>query len=134
MNLVFVVLGVICVLKVWRDLGDYWVQKILLTIFGIGLILVAVFGHAPIMTDTPYNLQEDALHSLFASMIGFSFTLFAITVAFIEKTIARRMLALFLGLFAMGFSYLILAYPPMAGLWQRFMFMVTFGWLLVFFK
>lgn len=134
MNIVFVLLGITCILEAWRYLRDYWVQKILLSIFAIGLILVAFFRHAPIMTDTLYNINEDALHSLFASMIGFSFTLFTITAAFIEKTIARRLLALFLGLSAMGFSYLMFTHQSLAGLWQRLMFMVSFGWLLFFFN
>jgi hypothetical membrane protein len=132
MNSTFTFLGSACILEAWMYVKKYWIQTILLIIFGSGLILTSIFQHAPINEGMPYSVFEDNTHSLFASVVGFSFTLFAVSVAFIEKTNRKRILALFIGLFATGLSLLMFNVPNYAGLWQRILFIVTFGWLILF--
>jgi hypothetical membrane protein len=132
MNLVFCLLGLACILEAWFHLKRYWVHKILLTIFGAGLILTAFYQHAPIIEGIPYSLSEDAMHSLFATIVGFSFTLFAFSAAFIERTNKRRILAIMIGLAATGLSVLIFNVADLAGIWQRLMFIVSFAWLIFF--
>ena len=41
--------------------------------FAVGMILVAVFSHAPWEAGVPFVELEDRLHSVFASVVGFSF-------------------------------------------------------------
>ncbi len=134
MNITFCLLGLACILEAWLHLKHYWVHKILLTIFGVGLISTAVFQHAPIIEGIPYNALEDKLHSVFATIVGFSFTLFAFSTAFIEKTKINRLLALFMGLIAMGLSVLMFGLPDYMGIWQRTMFIFSFAWLIFLFE
>lgn len=134
MNIVFCLLGIACILEGLFHLRQYWVHKILLTIFGVGLILVGIFQHAPIVEEIPYNLSEDKMHSLFATVVGLSFTIFAISAAFIEKTNTKRILALLVGLIATGLSILMFSVIDFAGLWQRLMFIISFAWLIFFFE
>ncbi len=134
MNTVFILLGASCILESWFHLKQHWAQKILLTLFGFGLVLVAFFRHAPIVAGVPYSPLEDAMHSLFAGVVGFSFTVFAFSAALLENTIRRRGLALLVGLMAVGFSILIFTMADLAGLWQRIMFVVSFTWLVLFFE
>ena len=134
MNTVFLLLGISCILESWFHLKGYWVHKTLLTIFGTGLILVALFQHAPIVESAPYNLLEDAIHSIFATIVGASFSLLAFSAAYIEKTNRRRVLALGVGLVAIVLSMLMFSVADLAGFWQRIMFIISFIWLIFFFE
>lgn len=81
----FVVLGLavlgICVLRhrAWRKLATG-----LHACFGVGMVLVAVYSHAPWEAGVPYVALEDRLHSVFASVVGFSF------IAGVTATLAVR--------------------------------------------
>ncbi|MBE0685244.1 MAG: DUF998 domain-containing protein [Anaerolineaceae bacterium] len=133
MNITFGLLGLVCIWEALRYLENYWFQKILLIFFGVGLIFTAIFQHAPITEGVPYNLLEDQIHSVSASMVGFSFTLFSFSIAFIEKTNKRRIVALFMGFLATGFSLLMFSITDLTGVWQRLMFTASFAWIIFFF-
>ncbi len=134
MNTVFFLLGMACIYEGWFHLKGYRFQQIILIVFGASLFLTGIFKHAPINASLPYNLMEDELHSLFATIVGFSFTIFAISAAFIEGSAGKRILALVVGLSAIGFSGLIFVMTDFAGVWQRMMFMLAFAWLIFFFE
>ena len=134
MNTVFFLLGAACIIESWFYLKKYWFQKILLTIFGLSLIFTAIYQHAPVNLDLAYNLREDQLHSFFASVVGFSFTIFAFSAVFIERKPARRIIALLAAASAIIFSILIFNVSDYAGIWQRLMFLLSFGWLICFFE
>ena len=133
MNVVFVALGVAVVLESWWGLGGYRFQQIVLIIFGLSLILTAVFRHAPITEGVAFSASADNWHSVFATLVGFSFTLFAVSAAFIPAAMKRRLLALFMAAVATLLSLLIFQVPQLAGIWQRTMFVVSFAWLIEFF-
>ncbi len=86
MNAVFMLLGIACVIEGWTNLKGYWFPKIILTIFGVSLLSTGIFRHAPINENIAFNMQEDQLHSLFASITGFSFTMLAFSATFIERS------------------------------------------------
>jgi len=134
MNLTFCLLGIACIFEAWLYLKGFWIHKILLTIFGTGLLLTAIFQHAPIVEGMPFRDFENTLHSLFATIVGFSFTLFAVSAAFIEENNSKRVLAVLAGLIAMGLSILMFNVTDYAGLWQRLIFMISFAWLIFFFE
>ena len=135
MNLTFFLLGIASIIEGGMYLKNYCFQKILITIFGLGLMFTAYFHHAPIIEDIPYSIFEDKMHSIFASVVGFSFTIFSISVAFIEKEIKKkRMLSFFIGIIATGLSLLMFNVPDYAGLWQRLIFILSFAWLIYFFE
>ena len=130
MNLVFVLLGVAAIVDGWRCLSKYWLHKVVLTIFGISLVLTAFFRHAPIAPDVLFNELEDDLHSKFATIVGFSFIFFTIASAFIESTKARRLIAVGSAVISSILSILIFNVPDLAGVWQRMMFIIAFAWLM----
>lgn len=133
MNLVFVLLGLTAILEGWFHLHRYWFQKILITIFGAALVCTAIFQHAPIVEGITYSPSEDRLHSLFAGLVGFSFTIFALSVEFIVADRLKKALALLIALAAVALSMLIFNIPEYAGIFQRVMFLIAFGWLIYFF-
>lgn len=111
-------------------LGEFWVHKILLSIFGLGLVFTGVFNHAPIIEGIIYNSMEDNLHSVFASIVGFSFTLYAISSAFIEKEVKHKVMDIIAGLTATFLSMLMGYIPDYSGIWQRAIFIISFTWLI----
>ncbi|HPT79084.1 MAG TPA: DUF998 domain-containing protein [Candidatus Atribacteria bacterium] len=131
MNMTFILVGISCILEAWLHLRRYWFLLLLLCIFGLNLVLVGIFSHAPIVEGAVYDALEDRLHSIFASIAGFSFTAFAISSAFIEKTTRHRAADMSVGLTAALLSLLMACLPDYAGLWQRVLFTVSFIWLIL---
>ncbi|MFH1542533.1 MAG: DUF998 domain-containing protein [bacterium] len=134
MNLIFILLGLSTIIDGWRHLKEFWFQKIVLTVFGLALIGTAFFRHAPITTGIPFDRLADEWHSNLASLTGFSFTLLAISSAFIVKKPRQRILALAVGIGATILSLLFFTLPAYAGLWQRLIFIFSFAWLIYFFN
>jgi len=130
MNAAFILVGVSCVLEAWLHLGGFWFQKILLVIFGVSLIFTGVYSHAPITEGVDYSLLEDKLHSIFATIVGFSFTGYAISSAFIEITVKHRIIAIAVGFTVTGLSLLMSFLPDYSGIWQRAIFIISFTWLI----
>jgi len=48
---------------------EIFVHKILLSIFGLSLMLTGIFRHAPIIEGVIFNSIEDKLHSIFATVV-----------------------------------------------------------------
>jgi hypothetical membrane protein len=132
MNVVFGLLGIAVIVDGWKRLEKYWLHRVVLTIFGISLILTAFFQHAPIVSGVEFSELEDDLHSKLATITGFSFIFFAISAAFIESTNVRRLIAVGIGIIASLLSMLIFNVADLAGIWQRMMFIITFAWLMYF--
>lgn len=132
MNVVFFMLGAVCILEGWLHLNRFWFQKLILTVFGLGLILTGIFQHAPINPGIPFNALEDSLHSVMATVVGFSFTILAFSAIFIAKSHISRFLALFSGCMAVIFSVLMFSLTDFTGILQRLMFIFSFAWLIFF--
>ena len=130
MNAAFVLVGISCVLEAWLHLQKFWFHKILLSIFGLALVFTGIFRHAPIIEGVIFNPAEDKLHSIFATIVGFSFTIYAVSCAFIEKAIKHRVIDIIVGLAATILSMLMFFLPDYSGIWQRAMFIISFTWLI----
>jgi len=96
-----------CCLKLTKKLSGFWVHKILLSIFGLGCVFNGVFHHAPIIEGIIYNSTKDNLHSNFASIVGFSFTVYEISSAFIEKDVKNKVIDIIVGVTATILSMLM---------------------------
>jgi hypothetical membrane protein len=132
MNAVFALLGIAAVVDSWPRLSNFWLHKVLILVFGASLFLTAFFQHAPIVGGIAYNAAEDSLHSVLATITGFSFTFLAFSSVFIETSVARRLIAAGMGVLAIVLSLLIFNVPNLAGIWQRTMFIAAFAWLMFF--
>ena len=134
MNLVFILVGFASIVEGWVHLKKYWFQKFIITIFGLALILTALFQTAPIVEGVPFNDYEDKMHTFFANIVGFSFAVFAFSAAFIVRTTGERILALIISIMAIGLSVLMFSVDGYAGILQRTMFIIAFGWLIFFYS
>lgn len=135
MNLTFVLLGITVVWAGWKFLGNFWLHKILLLGFGLSLILVAVYSHAPIDPRLSSNEYEDFLHSVFAKTTGWTFTILAGAMIFIVKSKFHKILAGAIAIFVTLLSLMMFWEPTthLMGIWQRMIFLSSFAWLIYVF-
>lgn len=133
MNTVFFLMGTVCILEGCLRLRNFWFQKAVLGIFGLALIMAAFFQHAPI-TDGPFNHLEDQLHSIAATLVGFSFTALAFSAVFVVRFVLSRILAFSAGCISVVLSILMFSLPDYTGILQRLMFILAFAWLIYFFE
>jgi len=134
MNTTFVLLGLGSMLSGWSYLKGYGFHKLTLLIFGFSLIGAAIYQHAPIVAGVAFDAEEDRMHSIFSSLTGVSFTVFAMSAAFILRYRTAKIWALSVGVLAVLLSVLIFTVPEYRGIWQRAMFIIAFGWLIVLFS
>lgn len=134
MNLIFILLGLTSIISGWKTLKPYLFHRTLLLIFGTSLIGAGIFRHAPIMEGVAVDTFQDQMHSIFASITGFSFTLLAISAAFIVPTFIEKIAAIVIGLIASLLSYLMFELPEYMGVFQRLIFVTAFSWMIWFFE
>ena len=134
MNTTFILLGLGSMLSGWPYLKGYGFHKLALLLFGFSLIGAAIYQHAPIVADVAFDAEEDRMHSIFSSLTGASFTVFAMSAAFILRHRTAKVSAVTVGVLAVLLSVLIFTVPEFRGIWQRAMFLITFGWLIVLFS
>lgn len=134
MNLIFILLGLTSIVSGWKALETYLFHRAMLLIFGISLIGAGIFRHAPIMEGVSVDTFQDQMHSIFASITGFSFTLLAISAAFIVSTLKEKIAAIVVGLIASLLSYLMFELPEYMGIFQRLIFVTAFSWMIWFFE
>lgn len=134
MNVTFVLLGIATARAAWLYFRHYMFQKIILTVFGLSLVMTAVFRHAPIEKNLAYDVKEDYWHALFSDVTGFAFTVFAFSLIFILKDQRQRWFALGMAVASTGISVLMFTEPHIMGLLQRLIFISAFGWLIYLFR
>jgi hypothetical protein len=99
-------------------------------VYGVAMIATATFAHMP-WEDVPYDAFEDSLHSAAATLVGFSFTVGVLLVAFRRpaRQRAARVLDGIAVLAALAISALVMfELVDTAGLVQRIMFGIGYLW------
>lgn len=134
MNGTFVLMAVATFIAGWGHYHRFWFQRIALLIFVGALILVSQFQHAPIDRGLEFNAEDDRIHSLLATIVGISFTFLAISTGFVKHVREEKIIPIAIGIVATGLPVLMFTVPDYMGLWQRLMFLITFGWLIHEFK
>ena len=136
MNLIFVGLGLCSIWAGWVFLGRNWIIKLILLLFGTALIMTAIFHHAPIDKALPHSLREDQLHSLFANITGFSFSVFAFSLGWIAENRRHKIMAFIIVVLAPILSIMMFSEftENWRGIWQRLIFILMFGWMIYAFS
>ncbi len=129
MNLVFIIIGITVIIETIYFSKQITLITIPLVLFGVGLIGVAVFLHAPLVESQSYNGFADIMHSVAANTVGTAFTVYAISMIFIFEKKRHKTYALILSVLVIVLPLLMTFIPPLMGLFQRIMFMISFGWL-----
>jgi hypothetical membrane protein len=134
MNSVFVSLAAGSIIAGWEYFEGLMLQRIILVLLGISLLLMAFFNHAPVTPDIKFNIREDGWHAYFACTTVFSFTILSITTSFILERPQERLLARAAGISVVFLSVLMSEADQLAGVWQRLIYIISFGWMIFSFK
>jgi hypothetical protein len=103
------------------------------TLFALSLALTGLFPHAPLVQGVKVNVLFDAVHSVGATSAGFCFTFLAFGHGIINRG-SQRVLGIAAASAATVLSVAMAGYPSLAGLFQRLIFILSFGWILFFLK
>ena len=109
--------------RAWKSLATA-----LHSLFGVSMVMVAVYAHAPWEPGVPYVRLEDQLHSVAASLVGFSFIAGVLVTLIVRRP--RTAIALSGDLAAL----VVAAVVPLlmdTGVWgvlQRLMFLTAAAW------
>ena len=134
MNSVFVSLALGSVIAGWGYFEGFGLHRIVLLLFCISLTLTAFFNHAPVNPDIQYNVREAGWHAYFACTAGLSFIILSIATSFILEKQQDRLMAKAAGISSIFFTVMMSEADLLAGIWQRFMFIISFGWMIYTFK
>ena len=134
MNFIFAFLALGSIIGGWEYYEGFLLHRFVLVLFGISLTLMAFFNHAPCNPDLCYNTMEDSLHAYFTCTTGSSFIVLSISTSFILERQNDRLLALAAGMSIIFLSVLMSEAEKAAGVWQRLMFIISFGWMVYNFR
>lgn len=134
MDFIFAALATGSVLAGWSYFEGYVAHRIVLVIFGVSLLLMALFNHAPVSSDIWYNIREAGWHSYFGVTAIISFLILSIATSFILGNQRDRVLAVAAGLSSIFLSILMSEADHSAGVWQRLMLIISFGWMIYNFR
>jgi hypothetical protein len=134
MNSIFAALAFSSVISGWRCFEGFVFHRIMLILFGISLTLAAFFSQVQVSYNIHYNISEDGWHSFFACMTWMAFIILAFSTALIQEKQADRNLAVGTGLSAIFLSLLVSEADKTAGIWQRLLFIISFGWMIHTFR
>jgi len=134
MNFTFMSLGIGSIITGWRYFEGFAFQRLFLILFGISLTLTAFFNHAPVNNLIQYKIQEDGWHSYFIFTAVLTFVILTFSTAFILEKQSDRLLTAAAGVSVIFLSILISEVPNAAGVWQRLLFIISFGWMIYSFK
>lgn len=127
MNLIFIALAAVSYVKFWKTGVPF--HRVVGALFAMSLALTGLFPHAPLVQGVKSHVLFDAIHSVGASSAGFCFTFLAFGHGIMNQG-SQRILGIAAAIAATVLSVAMAGYPPLAGLFQRLIFMLSFGWIL----
>jgi hypothetical protein len=134
MNFTFVSLGMGSIIAGWRYFEGFAFQRLFLVLFGISLTLAAFFNHSPLNSLSQHKIPEDGWHSYFIFTAGLTFVILTVSSTFIIEKRTDRLVAIAAGVSVIFLSVLSSEVAYAAGVWQRLIFIISFGWMIYSFK
>jgi hypothetical membrane protein len=134
MNSVFIILALSSIIAGWEYFEDFLLHRIVLLLCSASLMLTAFFNHAPANPDILYNIKESGWHAYFAGTAILSFTILSISTSFILEKQYDRILSVTAGISIILLSLLMSEAERYSGIWQRLVYIITFGWMIYMLK
>jgi len=105
----------------WPEIG--------ILLYGLAVLLTGVFSTAPFQPGVDYSQSEARLHSILATSAGITISLAMLLCGLLEQRRAPRIVHLSALALTLLLSSLFGAFPAVAGITQRSLYIVGFGWL-----
>ena len=133
-NSLLFILAIASVVAGWRSFSGFLFHRTILVLFGISLMLMALFNHAPVSTEICYINREAGWHTYFASTSVLTFIILAFATALIQDKQSDRFLSVLTGLSAILISILMSEAKVLDGAWQKLFFIISSGWMIYSFR
>ena len=134
MNFTFIFLAIASLIAGWPFFVGHAFHRSILVFSVISLMLSAIFNNAPLDPHISYNLTESGLHEYFSCSAVFSFAILCLSTGFILEREYNKLLAAISGLSAIILLILTAESNNLAGIWNRFLLIISFGWMIYCFK
>jgi hypothetical membrane protein len=103
-------------------------------IYAVCVGLTGVFCTKPFFQATGYSVAQATAHSVLAQIAGIAFTTSIVVQFFLATTNNQRFIHLFFLVMVVAFSMLFALLPAVQGVSQRLLYLVSFVWLIRFFR
>ncbi len=103
-------------------------------VYGCCVALTGIFCTKPFFAQAAYSETEAALHSLFAQIAGFAFSIGIIVQMLFEPDIKTRYVHLAFFVLVIGCSVAFGLLKNYQGIMQRLLYIISFIWLIKFYK
>jgi len=131
MNSTFVLLGIT---SLWILIqSKIRLYQVIGSIFGLSLLLTAIFKHGALIEGYETILWEDQLHSVFATTTGISFVILSFSHG-IMSSYKQRYIGFLLAVIATLITISMGVFSSYMGILQRMMFIFSFSWLFFYMK
>ncbi|HBC77109.1 MAG TPA: hypothetical protein DEO60_09730 [Bacteroidales bacterium] len=129
-NSILVVVAFSSLISVWGCFKGFAFQRVILLFFVISIVLSAFFNSAPVNPSVPCNISEDGWHKYFTGITWIAFTILTFSTAMILKKQNDKSLNLVTAISVILLSLLSSEAEQTAGVWQRLLYIISFGWLI----
>lgn len=128
----FVAFGILMLIGIiWNGLS--WNNAAIL-VYALCVGLSGIYCTKPFYSDQLYNLSEANLHSSFAQVAGVAFSVGILVQMFFERNPTLKYIHLLFFMLVIGFSLLFGIVGKYQGVMQRLLYLVSFIWLLKYYK
>jgi hypothetical membrane protein len=134
MNASFVLFGTGIIAGGWRSFRNFPFQRLLLFLFGISIIMLAIFNHAPLLKSPDINITEEGWHLYFLSTSLLSFVILSVSTGLFMDDPEIKSLSVGAGLSEILFAVLFIKDQAHKGIWQRILFLTAIAWMTYFFR
>ena len=134
MNSIILLLSIGSLISGWECFKGFSFHRFILVLFAVSLALSAIFNHAPETPDTNHDISVAGWQLYFSSTAWLNFIILAFSTASVLENQRFRYLAIFTGLLAILLMLLITEAPETAGIWERLLYIIGFGWMISTFR
>ena len=133
-NIILMVLATGMVITGWHCFKGFMFQRIFLLLFGLSLIHTALVSLYGMVTNFGQYQGNNGWYSYFITTAWLTFIILAFSTSSILNNATGWFLSVFAGL--SGLFLIILVYEAefAAGIWQRLLFVISFGWMIYTFR
>jgi hypothetical protein len=134
MNSIFATLAISSVISGWGYYEGFAFHRIIMLLFGISLILAAIINQTHLTCKVLYYVSENGWHLYFISTAWLTFIILSFSTSLVLEKPSDRLIAIFTGISVILLSILVSEADRTAGIWQRLLFIISFGWMIYTFK
>jgi len=134
MNFLLMVLATGMVITGWHCYKGFLFQRIFLLLFGLSLIMTALISLYGMVTNVGQYQGNNGWHSYFITTAWLTFIILAFSTSSILNNATDWFLSVFAGLSGIFLTILMYEAEFAAGIWQRLLFVISFGWMIYAFR